>query len=80
MSGSCIDSIFGDASSVALSNRPSNSSAASAFDDGFKRLRLSHVDSCLGRIDRYGERPLSDTLWWSRGERNGIEREQEGDG
>jgi hypothetical protein len=80
MVGSCIDSIFGYAPSVALSNRLSYSSAVSAFDDGFKRLRLSHVDSCLGRIDRYGGRHLSDALGWSRGEQNGIERQQEGDG
>jgi hypothetical protein len=51
-----------------------------AFDDGFKRLRLSNVDSRLRRIDGYGGRALLDALSWSRGEGNGKERQQEGDG
>jgi hypothetical protein len=61
MSGSRINSIFGYAPAVALFNRPSYSSAVSAFNDGFKRLRLSNVDSRLRRIDGYGDRVLLDT-------------------
>src|SRR2546430_14129614 len=75
MAGSCINSIFGYAPTVALFNRPSYSSALSALNDGFKRLRLSHVDGRLTRIDGYGGRVLLGTLWWSRSERNGRERQ-----
>src|SRR5438874_11774580 len=39
MTRSCINSIFGYAPAVALFNRPSYSSAMSAFNDGFKSLR-----------------------------------------
>src|ERR1700732_240663 len=73
MSGSCINSIAGYPPPAALCDRPPYSGAARAFNVGFKRLRLSHVDSRLRRIDGYGGRVLlGDALSWSRGEGNGT--------